>query len=331
MSPVKAAQPQVKMSHEKFVSDFTVKHLSIAYCVVTEIAMKLKIVTLLLVFLATASSGLAQDRMLGQSQGYQLNESHLVPSVGLLNFLIQGQVSQQELQYLVQACVQEFQTNPPAFMQGLQGLNNSIAQAQNINDPMMLAEFRQKLLGEFYGAASQLPANQIPPYIQILFQRVPVVAYDANRKVVLTQTDLQAAMLYVQELHAYQGQNVTMEQLNTMAYQLSNNFSQLDAQNQTMLANGSLVLAIFRANVAQMNQAQLQQNYQQNYQQAYNSAPAYSSSGNSAAAQQMDNWHNQQTMKIYQDTMNQNHVTMMNVINNMGGSDDYWTLEPVNY
>ncbi|MCA9779808.1 MAG: hypothetical protein KC800_23935, partial [Candidatus Eremiobacteraeota bacterium] len=117
-----------------------------------------------------------------------------------------------------------------------------------------------------------------------------------------------------------------METLNQMAYQLSSNFTQLDSQSQILLSNGTLVLAIFRANVQRMNQAQ-QQAMAQNYQQTQ----AYSNTGSSVATKQWENWHNQQALNIYQETMNQNHVTMMNVINNMGGSDDYWTLEPVNY
>ena len=290
--------------------------------------MKRVVFALFLAFL-TLSPCSAQDSVLSQSQGYQLNESHLVPGISLLNFLIQDQVNQQELTYLVQSSVQEFQTNPAAFLQEIQGLNQSVLQAQAIRDPMMLAEFRQKVLAEFYGAATQLPANQIPPYFQVLFKRVPVVAYDAQRKVVLTQPDLQAAMAYVQELHAYQGQNVPIETLNQMAYQLSTNFSQLDNQSQTMLSNGTLVLAIFRANVQRMSQAQQQtlaQSYQQTVPQSYSNT-----GGGSVATKQWENWHNQQALNIYQETMNQNHVTMMNVINNMGGSDDYWTLEPVNY
>lgn len=287
--------------------------------------MKRVLVTLLLA-LVTLVPCSAQDSVLSQSQGYQLNESHLVPGISFLNFLIQDQVTQQELSYLVQSSIQQFQANPAVFMQEIQGLNQSVMQAQAIRDPMMLAEFRQKVLAEFYGAATQVPANQIPPYLQILFKRVPVVAYDAQRKVVLTQPDLQAAMAYVQELHAYQGQNVPMETLNQMAYQLSSNFTQLDSQSQILLSNGTLVLAIFRANVQRMNQAQ-QQAMAQNYQQTQ----AYSNTGSSVATKQWENWHNQQALNIYQETMNQNHVTMMNVINNMGGSDDYWTLEPVNY
>jgi hypothetical protein len=32
-----------------------------------------------------------------------------------------------------------------------------------------------------------------------------------------------------------------------------------------------------------------------------------------------------------QNMQNQSHVTAMNIIENMGGSDNYWTLEPAGY
>jgi hypothetical protein len=298
--------------------------------------MKLRLFAIIGLMFLNFSPALAQDQVLAQSQGYQLKESDLVPAIYFLNFLVQGQISQQEMVYLAQSSATEFQQNPAAFMNELQTLNQSIARAQTVTDPLKLGEFRQTIIGEFFAAAQNVPQQQMPAMLQVLFKNAPVLAFDPNTKVALTTQDLQASMLYLQELYSYQGQNLDQQQVNQMAYQLAQNFQQLDRPTQNFLASGCVVLAVFRANIAKMNQAQQQalaQSYQQqnaNYQPSYQPQQAYQPS-TSAAGKQWENWHNQQSMQIMQDTMNQNHVTMMNVIENMGGSDNYWTLEPVNY
>lgn len=291
-----------------------------------------RFILMLVLALVSFNPAVAQDNVLANSQGYQLRESHLVPTLQFLNFLVQDQINQQELTYLVQSSVQQFQQNPQGFLTELQTMNQSIARAQTIQDPLMLGEFRQKVIGEFYAASQQVPANQIPPLLQVLFRRMPVVAYDPNTKAALTQSDLQCAMHYLKELYQYQGQAIPDQTLIQMGNSLAQNFTQLDPKTQNFLASGGIVLTIFRTNVARMNQAQQQslaQSYQQ--QQAAYSQPSTSGGSTSVAAKQWENWHNQQSFKIMQDTMNQNHVTMMNVIENMGGSDNYWTLEPTNY
>ena len=265
----------------------------------------------------------AQDQILAQSQGYQLKQSDLLPAFNLLAFLVQGQLSTQELNYLTQASISEFQANPTGFLTEIQELNQSVMQAQTVSDPLKLGEFRYKLIGGFYGAAQKVPANQIPPYLQVLFRRAPVVAYDANTQVALTQLDLVAALTYLQELYALQGQQISPQMLQNWAQQIAGGFTQLPPQMQNFLASGNIVLSIYRANVARMNQQQQQTMAQQYTQQAQPYQPA-----TTAAGKAMENWHNQQTMNIMQDMMNSNHVTMMNVIENMGGSDNYWTLEP---
>lgn len=283
-----------------------------------------------LMLLLIGSPSWAQDQLLATSQGYQLKQSDLVPAISFLNFLIQGQVTQQELNYLLQMSVTEFQADPAAYLTQIQGFNQSIARAQGIADPIKLGEFRQKVIGEFFGAAQKVPANQLPAYLQVLFRHVPVVAFDSNTKVALTQLDLQASLLYVKELYALQGQQVSPQALEVWAQQLVAGFSQLDAATQNFLASGNIVLSIYRANVARMNQQQQQAMANQYSQQMTANNQGYTPS-TSAAGKAMENWHNQQTFNIMQNMQNQSHVTMMNVIENMGGSDNYWTLEPTTY
>lgn len=304
--------------------------------------MKRKILALVSLVLLCGGPALAQDNLLAQSQGYELRESHLVPAVNLLNFLAQGQITQEELNYLVQSSVAEFQTNPVAFLTEIQQLNQAVAKAQTVTDPLMLGKFRYTLIGEFFASAQQVPANQMPAFFQVLFRHANVVAFDPNTKVPLTEADLLGSLTYVQELGAYQGRQIIPQELNQMAQQLAANFGQLDAQTQNFLASGMVVLNVFRANVQQMNQqqqAQMQQAYQQQaYQQPQQAYYPQGTGGQGAyqpatsyEAKQWENYHNQQTFQIMQDTMNQNHVTMMNVIEGMGGSDNYWTLEPTTW
>lgn len=284
--------------------------------------MRIRVFAALLA-LSMAVPAVAQDQVLAAGQGYQLRQSDLMPAFSLLAFLVQGQLTPQEVNYLTQASITQFQQNPAAFLGEIRGLNQSISQAQMLTDPLKLGEFRHQVIGEFYGTAQKVPANQIPPYFQVLFRRVPVVAFDPKTRVALTQLDLMASLTYLQELYALQGQQIGPQVLQAWAQQIAAGFGQLPRDTQNFIASGNIVLSIYRANVARMNQQQQQTMAQQYTQQAQPYRPATTAAGKS-----MENWHNQQTFNIMQDMINSNHVTMMNVIENMGGSDNYWTLEP---
>ena len=95
-------------------------------------------------------------RLVGEPDGPDVAEfMTAIPAMNLLAFLVQGQLEPQEVNYLVQAAVTEFQASPAAYLGQLRSLNGSIAQAQGISDPLKLGEFRYKLIGEFYAAISR--------------------------------------------------------------------------------------------------------------------------------------------------------------------------------
>lgn len=277
--------------------------------------------------------GLAQNRVLATQGGYQLTEADLVSSVELLHFLIQGQLTQDELAYLAQHSAAEFQKNPAQFLNTTRQLTNMINQLKASNNPMATAQVRLQVLGEAAAFVQNRPYQEWPASYQLLFKRAPVVAYDPNSKMVLTQQDLAATLHYMGQAYINQGQNVTQQDLEQAALQIGDNFRNLDQNSQFVLGSGTLMLRLYQQ-YPQMLAGSTQQNYNQGYSQGYNQGrtttggPATNGGGNYSSNSDAARHRavNQQIMNNLYNNMNQNHATMMNYLETNPGVE--WTYTP---
>jgi hypothetical protein len=268
-----------------------------------------------------AGTGLAQNRVLAHQGSYQLTEADLASSVELLNFLIQGQLTQDELLYLAQHSANDFQKNPAQFLQTTAQLTCMINQLKVMNNPEAAAQVRLQVLGDAAAFVQNRPYQEWPVSYQLLFKRAPVVAYDSNSKMVLTQQDLAATLQYMGQAYINQGQNVTQQDMEQAAMQIAGNFASLDRNSQMILGSGTILLQLYQT-YPQMLATNSQTNYTQGYDQGYNQGrttsggpvnnggSSYSSYSDAARHRAVD----QQIMTNLYDSMNQNHATMMNYL-----------------
>lgn len=287
------------------------------------------LLTVLLLVGIVTGSGAAQNRVLAQQGAYRLTEADLVSSVELLNFLIQGQLTQQEMAYLAQSSAQEFQQNPAQFLNTTHQLNSMIGQLKASNNPVQVAQVRLNVLGEAAAFVQNRPQQSWPASYQLLFKRAPVVAYDPSSKMVLTQQDLAATLQYMGQAYVNQGQSITQQQMEQAALQIGGNFRNLDQNSQFVLGSGTIMLRMYQQ-YPQMLAANAQQLPNQGYTQGRTTTggPATSASSgyrsNSEAARHRAV--NQQIMSNLYNNMNQNHATMMNYLETNPGVE--WTYTP---
>jgi len=256
---------------------------------------------------------LGQNRVLATSQGYELTTQDLQPVVQLLSFLIQGELTPQEIRSLQQEAVIEFRSGPVELMQSFAEIRAAVQTVVSKNDPLILGDFRQQLIGEFY-KTSQSDPQQASAFLRILNQRAPVVAYDAHTGVALTQQDLVACLGYLRQLSVEDGDQVSDQDVMDAAKQVITGFSKIDPETQKMLASGTILVSLYDSNIQKLSSQQKTQ-LTSHYRQTVGGPPtAIRTRGPEPSA--FD--------KLSRSGL-ENHAVMMKSLEDVGGSTQYWS------
>jgi len=109
--------------------------------------------------------------------------------VGIIQFIIDQKIKDQEVEELTKTLIGEFQAQPRALIQHVQGLKQSLITLRSLQDPIQIGSIRQMLIAEFYKATAQIPENEKPLMIQIINRYVSVLAFDAANNLVLTDDE----------------------------------------------------------------------------------------------------------------------------------------------
>ncbi len=284
------------------------------------------------------------DGPITSSQGHTLKKSHIQVGVALVEFILAKRLSSSEVNELERASIPEFEQSPTAFLGEIEQISNAMKQLYTLSDVAQIGTARQELFSALYFASMNIPTEQQPKLIQVMNRHVNVLAHDATNKLVLTEADIQGMVNYTAFQAQLSGNAQTISEADKAAYrnQMVALFSQLSLQQKQYLCSASLLWDVMETNWKKMTPQQQQQviaqyqpqlnnnlfnpNYDEQaeiekwkkyYEEKYPPRKNNSSSNNTC-------W---ECFKIMQNTMTENHVTMMNVINNMGGgSDNYWKV-----
>lgn len=259
----------------------------------------------------------AQNRVIANSQGYQLTEEDLRPALELLVFLAQSNLTEAEIQYIAGEAIQEFQATPAALLESLQDLSRTIRNAEATNDPLVLGEVRQQLIAELYKWQQSSSPEEVPAYIKVLFRKAPVVAYDPQTNVALTQPDLDASVAFLRTLNQYQENQIPPDQMALAGQELVNGFSDLDADTQKLLASGTILNTILDANLKTMSPQQ-RTNFTSHYRTTTGGPPTRTRGGEEAPTEAARNSPSQGL---------KNTRSLMDSLKASGGSDDYWKMQ----
>lgn len=273
------------------------------------------IVTLSLTLLVCLGSlSLAQNSVLATQQGRQLTAGQLQPAFDVLTFLAQSDLNPSERHLITNEFVAEFQADPKSALEGFQAFADIKTMIQSTADPAELGLLRQKLLAGFYQEA-QSSGDVQPDFYRILFEKAPIVAYDGETGIVLTQPDLLAGLVFLQKVSAFEGTQFTDQELEQAGAEALTGFTDLDLETQQVLASGTIYLSYLQSNLQNMNQVQ-KTNVTNHYRTTIGGPP-----GNTRAPKES-------AFAALTRLGPENQKALTESITLAGGSSDYWKNNP---
>jgi len=199
----------------------------------------------------------------------------------------------------------DFATQPEQSRAQMQELRQLGSQLSQIREPGGLIEIRQAGLYSFYQLRQ---SGQHDLSAEIVLQRARPLAADPAHQVLLLEADLDGVMAYLSLLRQSQGGAPwSSHEVQQFRKQTIQNFARLPDTSKAFLLGGQVFWSVISAQmqrIGQQRQAELQQRLAQQ-QQVPLSMDAYQVLSNLSRSQ---------------------HLTTMNILENMGGSGDYWEM-----
>lgn len=284
----------------------------------------------------------SNTNILAQSGGLRLTSGDVHVGVGLIEFVVGQPITPAEVGELTEASIEEFRANPQAFLSEIASLRQSLGSLHQLRDPVRIGLARQKLVAEFHKATRSIPETDKPLLIQVINRYTEVLAFDAINDLVLTRKDAEAMLDYMQFANqmANQGAAFSLQQRQAFIAELVAGFSQLPLDQKQFLCSASLAWTLIKANWEAFSAAQ-QQQFQANYAQSpqvQHSGQGYGENGyaGESAQQKMARMQRefnarQNMFQMMQNTALGTHATMLNTIENFGGTGNYWDVVDVSY
>ncbi|MEM9997372.1 MAG: hypothetical protein AAF809_06690 [Bacteroidota bacterium] len=262
---------------------------------------------------------------LAQKNGLALTEGDVELAVQLLNFMIGQPVTARERAEVQQFALSEFDKDPQAYLADVADLRGAMTQILSLSDPVAVGGMRQALVGAFHNLAEGM--DETPLFVTILRRHVQVVGQDAANNLTLTSWDV-AGMVNLTALTAEANGAPMSEQAKAefRAY-LIEAFPAMPLEEKQQLAAAGITWDLVAANLAAFSAQQqqaLQAQMQQQAQAAYGAQPIPDWSSQ-LQGQDVDPATWAQLSQMSQGM----HASMMNGIEAMGGSSDYWEVREV--
>ncbi|MEL6612270.1 MAG: hypothetical protein AAFQ53_09265 [Bacteroidota bacterium] len=269
-----------------------------------------------------ASSG---GQALAQKNGRALTEGDVELAVQLLNFMIGQPITRQERREIKQFALGEFDKDPQAYLADVADLREAMTQILSLSDPIAVGGMRQALVGAFHTLAEGM--DETPRFVTVLRRYVQVVGQDPANNLTLTSWDVDG-MVNLTALTAEANGAAMSEQAKAeyRAYLIQAFPTMPLAEKQQLSSAGitwDLVATNLAAFTAQQQQA-LQAQMQQQAQAAYGAQPIPDWSSQ-LQGQDVDPATWAQLSQMSQGM----HASMMNGIEAMGGSSNYWEVREI--
>ncbi len=240
-----------------------------------------------------------------------LEEAQLM--VQFTEFLAGERFAPNEKEIVVAEMQQDYLNDRASYAQSIQDCAEVYQTLTQIQEPLQLGLVRQGLLGEYY---SHMKAGHQSPTMELIFRKVQPLAWDGNRKMLLSTADLHGLLEYLSFQQQTQGGTpLSPSDRELLKQQFVSGFSQLSDEEMGFVCSGKMIWQTVAANWQRANQQQ-----QANWSQQYSQSASPSSSGGGQMSPE--------AYRRMSQMMLQNHATNMNIIENIGGTGNYWSVGP---
>lgn len=275
----------------------------------------------------------AEPRVLASEGGLTLTSEHFDAGVDLIQFIIGQPVKASELKELEAKLVEEFGQMPGEVIRQLTDIQGSLRQLHALTDPGQISLARQQLFGALYQATLPMPEADKPLMVQVINRYIRVLAVDPYQGLLLTDRDADGLLNFLAFMSGLNGQPVvlTPELQRGFEQDLARSFPGLAPPQKQVVCAGSVLWTILDAHWKRLTPGQ-QEQFRQQYRMAaampppqpvYPAAPSGAGSGLDAIA---DAEARQRMFEILSDVSLQQHVTSLNIIENMSDSGNYWEI-----
>jgi len=288
---------------------------------------------------AVAPSQMQNGERLASAQGLELFQGHVEVGIGLTEFILGHKVKVSEHQELKAKLIEEFRMAPQETIQQITEIDLALRRLATLQDPVQIGLARQQLYAALFLATAQMNEHEKPLLVQVLNRYIKVLASDPQNQLVLTQQDAMGMMNYLVFLNRCQGIEVQLNKAEQEQFiaEMAQQFQFLPAEQKQVLCCASLIWRTIESNWSNMNAAQRNQfmasmNQQmpaQGYGNAnYGQSSHTQNSGTQKSMADMQaDFNARQNMFQMMQNMNLNsHATSLNIIENMGGTGNYWEV-----
>ncbi|MCP9767149.1 hypothetical protein EGI22_04450 [Lacihabitans sp. LS3-19] len=253
-------------------------------------------------------------KIIAQSRSLKLTEAGPKTYETIINFVLDKKVTAADYQSIVAETKRMFLKSPEVILGDIQTAKESFEQILQNGDPKVIGQFRQAFLGQVYQMAVIDKNADMQVFWKIFDKYLNVVVFDSKSQLVLTSKDLDAYLNYIDLMSVNQGgHKLSVTNRKQLSDQTIANFSRLSQNEKKFLANADLAYQLTKSNLSRFTAQQTQTFRQQ-----------YIPKAQPVQTQQMDaNFYQR-----YSRMMLENHVSMMNGIENLGGTGDYWEIKP---
>ena len=274
--------------------------------------------------------------VLKEKTGFQLFQGHVDTGIGLTEFILGHRVQESERNELHNRLLVDFEAEPEYVINQLTSIDQSLRQLATLTDPVKIGMARQQLFAALYLATFQIPEDQKPLIIQVLNRHIKVLAMDQANQLVLTDKDVTGMLSYLAFLSQCQGNPVqlTSDNKKTFTDDLVQSFASMPIEQKQILCCGSLIWKTIETNWNQMNTTQ-QMQFQQSMNQNLAAQPAHqpmqfpaqsANSGKSLIDMQAEFNARQNMYQMMSNMSLESHATSLNIIENIGGTGNYWEV-----
>ncbi len=276
-----------------------------------------------------ALSSLAGAQEIDRQGSWAFTADDMRMAEGMVLFLADAKLTDAEKLRLKNELTAEFREDPAGFVEGVGQVRSILSEAKKLTDPAQLAVGRISMVTLFYGLVKDMPGQEQPALLKMVFAKNPILAYDEANQIVLTQKDLDNSLRFLWFSNGVpEPTEAQKKQMKALSQAIAGSYLQLSPAHKQFLALGSItwpVLEHYWKSATPAQRQQLMTGYQTRYAQA---APQ-------VQAQPLPDWSGQaldaDTYKFLSRMSTQNHLSMLNGIEAMGGSDDYWTIRPAGW
>lgn len=258
-------------------------------------------------------------------------------------FLVNQPLAEEDKNLLRKEAEAALARNPQQFMQEKAFLDQNMAQAYAMTDPVRIGLVRQALMANLFRERQGNPELGKSPPMKIIDRYSPVLAYDQPSGMVLTQNDVDGILDYVEFVQGLTqpGFHLPPENRKDMTNQIVASFPSVPLEQKKAYVSAGLLSEWLKKNWQAMD-AQQRMQFATGYAPAGSMAGA--GQGGDAFAQgvamgrqagadvgrQAASYQGgcPQCLNIMSNMNTQSHATALNIIENIGGTGNYWEVKP---